>query len=314
MARRRNRGRSVNGIFLLDKPVDLSSNRALQRVKAIYDANKAGHTGSLDPLATGILPICLGEATKFSQFLLASDKHYRSTFTLGVITDTGDCEGAERHRSDASSITRDDIAAAINGFIGDISQIPSMYSALKHQGQPLYKLARQGLVVEREPRAVTVFSYEIIDFRPGVEAQVDVEVHVSKGTYVRSLAEDLGQVLGCGGHVSALRRHRAGPFEESQIMTLDELEEQSRCVGQQGLDGLLKPMDIAVGDRMAVELSGVVAGYFMLGQPVMSNQAFRNGQEGDIVRVFRDDEAFLGIGEINQDGQVAPKRLVVFDR
>jgi tRNA pseudouridine55 synthase len=189
-----------------------------------------------------------------------------------------------------------------------------MYSALKHQGQPLYKLARQGLVVEREPRAVTVYRYEIIDFRPGVEAQLDVEVHVSKGTYVRSLAEDLGRALGCGGHVSALRRHRAGPFDESQIMTLDDLEEQSRCLGQQGLDGLLKPMDIAVGDRMAVELSSVVAGYFMLGQPVMSNQAFRNGQEGDIVRVFRDDGAFLGIGEINQDGQVAPKRLVVFDR
>jgi tRNA pseudouridine55 synthase len=301
-------------MFLLDKPAGLSSNKALQRVKAIYDANKAGHTGSLDPLATGILPICLGEATKFSQFLLLSDKHYRSTFTLGVVTDTGDCDGSEVDRIDASGITRADVELAMDKFRGEIEQIPSMYSALKHQGQPLYKLARQGLVVEREPRAVTVYRYEIIDFRPGVEAQLDVEVHVSKGTYVRSLAEDLGRALGCGGHVSALRRHRAGPFDESQIMTLDDLEEQSRCLGQQGLDGLLKPMDIAVGDRMAVELSSVVAGYFMLGQPVMSNQAFRNGQEGDIVRVFRDDGAFLGIGEINQDGQVAPKRLVVFDR
>lgn len=314
MARRRNRGRSVNGMFLLDKPAGLSSNKALQRVKAIYDANKAGHTGSLDPLATGILPICLGEATKFSQFLLLSDKHYQSTFTLGVVTDTGDCDGSEVDRIDASGITRADVELAMDKFRGEIEQIPSMYSALKHQGQPLYKLVRQGLVVEREPRAVTVYRYEIIDFRPGVEAQLDVEVHVSKGTYVRSLAEDLGRALGCGGHVSALRRHRAGPFDESQIMTLDDLEEQSRCLGQQGLDGLLKPMDIAVGDRMAVELSSVVAGYFMLGQPVMSNQAFRNGQEGDIVRVFRDDGAFLGIGEINQDGQVAPKRLVVFDR
>jgi len=314
LARRRNRGRSVNGMFLLDKPAGLSSNKALQRVKAIYDANKAGHTGSLDPLATGILPICLGEATKFSQFLLLSDKHYRSTFTLGVVTDTGDCDGSEVDRIDASGITRADVELAMDKFRGEIEQIPSMYSALKHQGQPLYKLARQGLVVEREPRAVTVYRYEIIDFRPGVEAQLDVEVHVSKGTYVRSLAEDLGRALGCGGHVSALRRHRAGPFDESQIMTLDDLQEQSRCLGQQGLDGLLKPMDIAVGDRMAVELSSVVAGYFMLGQPVMSNQAFRNGQEGDIVRVFRDDGAFLGIGEINQDGQVAPKRLVVFDR
>ena len=178
MARRRNRGRSVNGIFLLNKPLGLSSNQALQRVKNLFDANKAGHTGSLDPLATGVLPICLGEATKFSQFLLDSDKHYRSTFTLGVRTETGDCDGTVRQEQDASTVTEAQIEIAIEAFRGDILQIPSMYSALKHNGQPLYKLARQGIEVEREARPVTIFKYNILGFRPGPKAELDVEVHV----------------------------------------------------------------------------------------------------------------------------------------
>jgi tRNA pseudouridine55 synthase len=313
LARRRNRGRSVNGIFLLNKPMGLSSNQALQRVKNLFDANKAGHTGSLDPLATGVLPICLGEATKFSQFLLESDKHYLSTFTLGVRTETGDCDGAIREEQDASAITEQQIELAIEAFRGDILQIPSMYSALKHNGQPLYKLARQGIEIEREPRPVTVFKYNILDFRPGPKAELDVEVHVSKGTYVRSLAEDLGNAIGCGAHVSALHRNIAGPFMDTETITLEELQKRRETVEPTDLDVLLKPMDIAVADRMAVELSAVVAGYFQLGQPVMSNQAFRNGQEGDIVRVFREGGDFLGVGEVTEEGQVAPKRLVVED-
>jgi len=298
---------------LLNKPQGLSSNQALQRVKNLFDANKAGHTGSLDPLATGVLPICLGEATKFSQFLLDSDKHYRSTFTLGVHTETGDCDGAVVQEQDTSSITEQQIELAIEAFRGHILQIPSMYSALKHNGQPLYKLARQGIEIEREPRPVTVFKYNILDFRPGSKAELDVEVHVSKGTYVRSLAEDLGNMLGCGAHVSALHRNIAGPFNDEQTITLEELQRRRETVEPTDLDELLKPMDIAVADRMAVELSAVVAGYFQLGQPVMSNQAFRNGQEGDIVRVFREGGDFLGVGEVTADGQVAPKRLVVED-
>jgi len=288
---------------LLNKPQGLSSNQALQRVKNLFDANKAGHTGSLDPLATGVLPICLGEATKFSQFLLDSDKHYRSTFTLGVHTETGDCDGAVVQEQDASSITEQQIELAIEAFRGDILQIPSMYSALKHNGQPLYKLARQGIEIEREPRPVTVFKYNILDFRPGSKAELDVEVHVSKGTYVRSLAEDLGNMLGCGAHVSALHRNIAGPFNDEQTITLEELQRRRETVEPTDLDELLKPMDIAVADRMAVELSAVVAGYFQLGQPVMSNQAFRNGQEGDIVRVFREGGDFLGVGEVTADGK-----------
>ena len=311
MARRRNRGRSVNGIFLLNKPLHLSSNQALQRVKNFFDANKAGHTGALDPLATGVLPICLGEATKFSQFLLDSDKHYRSTFTLGMATETGDCDGATRSEADASAITEEQIEAALEPFRGDIQQVPSMYSALKHNGQPLYKLARQGIEVEREARSITVHKYQILAFRPGQRAEVDVEVHVSKGTYVRSLAEDLGRALGCGAHVSALHRHIAGPFTEQDTVTLPELEKlRESCEGPE-LDYLLKPMDIAVADRMAVELSETTATYFQLGQEVMSTEAFRNGQEGDIVRVFREGGAFLGVATVTDDGKIAPKRLVV---
>ncbi|MBT4832064.1 MAG: tRNA pseudouridine(55) synthase TruB [Porticoccaceae bacterium] len=311
MARRRNRGRSVNGIFLLNKPLDRSSNQALQRVKNLFDANKAGHTGALDPLATGVLPICLGEATKFSQFLLDSDKHYRSTFVLGVATETGDCDGDTVSQADASALTQNQIESAIDAFRGEIEQIPSMYSALKHNGQPLYKLARQGIEVERDARTINVYKFEILDFRPGPQAELDVEVHVSKGTYVRTLAEDLGAALGCGAHVSALHRHIAGPFTEQESMTLPELEKLRENCEAPELDYLLKPMDIAVADRMAVELSEIVAGYFQLGQEVMSTQAFRNGQEGDIVRVFREGGAFLGVGTVTEDGKVAPKRLVV---
>lgn len=311
MARRRNRGRSVNGIFLLDKPQGLSSNQALQRVKNIFDANKAGHTGALDPLATGVLPICLGEATKFSQFLLDSDKHYLSTFTLGVSTETGDSEGAILNEQDASAITEQQVEAAIADFRGDIKQVPSMYSALKYNGQPLYKLARQGIEIEREARDITVFSYQILAYRPGPQAQLDVQLQVSKGTYVRSLAEDLGKALGCGAHVSALRRNIAGPFSDSEVITLLELQAMAENADPSDLDHLLKPMDIPVADRMAVELSETVAAYFQLGQPVMSTQAFREGQEGDIVRVFREGGAFLGVATVTDDGKIAPKRLVV---
>ena len=311
MARKRTRGRPVNGVFLLDKPLGLSSNHALQRVRRLFDANKAGHTGSLDPLATGVLPICLGEATKFSQFLLDAEKGYRSTFSLGLRTESGDVDGGEVSRIDASNITREQIEQAVETFRGDIQQVPSMYSALKHNGQPLYKLARQGIEVERAARSITIYDYKILDFRPGVIAELDVEVRCSKGTYIRSLADDLGQMLGCGAHVSALHRTLAGPFHEAETLSLAALEEMRECGEPEPLDHLLKPMDIAVADRMAVELSENVAAYFQLGQEVMSTQAFRNGQEGDIVRVFREGGAFLGVATVTEDGRIAPKRLVV---
>lgn len=310
MARRR-RGRSVNGIFLLNKPSGLSSNQALQRVRRLFNANKAGHTGALDPLATGVLPLCLGEATKFSQFLLDAEKTYRSTYTLGVTTTTGDSEGEVVSQADATDVAQAQVEALLAEFTGEIEQVPSMFSALKHQGQPLYKLARKGLEVERPSRTINVHRYQLLDFKPGSNPKVEVEVHCSKGTYIRTLAQDLGEALGCGAHVSALHRVQSGPFEESQTLTLEALEKLAADQEPTQLDHLLLPVDTAVADRMLVELDDLSAGYFQLGQSVMSNKAFRQGQEGDIVRVFRHGGTFLGIGKVTEEGKVAPKRLIV---
>lgn len=311
MGRRRKSGRSVNGVLLLNKPIGFTSNKVLQKVRWLFDANRAGHTGALDPLASGVLPLCFGEATKFSQYLLDSDKYYRSTYTFGVTTATGDSEGDIISQQDASKLTKQQIEEEIKNFQGDIDQVPSMYSALKHNGQPLYKLARQGIEIDRPARQITIFNYKIIDFRSGVHPQVDVEVHCSKGTYIRTLAEDLGATLGCGAHVSALHRFKAGPFDEQQTITLDELEKLRDQGGSEQLDQLLKPIDTPVKDYPAVEIDQTMAGYFQLGQSITLNKAFRQGQEGDIVRVFREDGAFLGIGTVTEDGKIAPKRLIV---
>ena len=313
MGRRRKSGRSVNGVLLLNKPTGLTSNKVLQKVRWIYNANRAGHTGALDPLASGVLPLCFGEATKFSQYLLDSDKYYRSTYKLGVSTTTGDSEGEIISQRDASKITRQQVEEKIKDFQGEIDQVPSMYSALKHNGQPLYKLARQGIEVDRPARQITIFDYRIIDFRSGDNPEVDVEVHCSKGTYIRSLAEDLGEALGCGAHVSALHRFKAGPFDETQTISLDQLEKLKEQGAVEQLDQLLKPVDTPVSDFSAVEFDDISARYFQLGQAITSNKAFRQGQEGDIVRVFREDGAFLGIGILTEDGKVAPKRLIVED-
>lgn len=311
MARRRNRGRPVDGVFLLDKPRGLSSNQALQRVRWLFVANKAGHTGSLDPLATGVLPICLGEATKFSQYLLDSDKCYRTTVTLGVSTTTGDAEGEVISTTSAGRVTRADVEAVLEQFRGPIEQVPPMYSALKVNGQPLYKLARQGVEIAREARQVEIFELTLEDFRPGDTAELELSVHCSKGTYIRSLAEDIGSALDCGGHVSALRRTAAGPFQEAQTLTLEGLEAVRGDGSGEALDHLLLPMDVCMDDYMAVELDAGVEWYFRRGQPVIAPQAYREGQEGDIVRVFSEAGSFLGAGEILDDGRVTPRRLVV---
>lgn len=313
MGRRRKSGRSVNGVLLLNKPIGLTSNKVLQKVRWLFDANRAGHTGALDPLASGVLPLCFGEATKFSQYLLDSDKYYRSTYTLGVSTATGDSEGEIISQQDASNITLQQVQDKIQDFQGEIDQVPSMYSALKHNGQPLYKLARQGIEIDRPARQITIFDYQIIDFRPGPNAEVDVEVHCSKGTYIRTLAEDLGSALGCGAHVSALHRFRAGPFDEQQTISLKELEKLKEQGSVEQLDQLLKPVDTPVSNYPAVEFDQIMAGYFQLGQEISANKAFHQGQEGDIVRVFREGGTFLGIGTVTEDGKVAPKRLIVED-
>lgn len=309
MARRRN-GRAVDGILVLDKPMGISSNRALQRVKHLYNAAKAGHTGSLDPLATGVLPLCLGEATKFSQYLLDADKAYLSTFVLGTVTDTGDAEGQVLEVRDASAITESDVVAALKQFEGEIEQTPSMFSAIKQNGQPLYKLARQGLEVERKPRLIVIEELQLRAFRGGDRPEMDIFMECSKGTYVRSLAEDLGRALGCGAFVSALRRTRSGPFSIEDSVAIDTLQALMDSGELPAIDALLLPADAALGGLPLVSLSESGGFYMRQGQPVMVPNAPRGG----IVRVALHSGEFLGVGEILDDGRVAPRRLIVTGR
>jgi tRNA pseudouridine55 synthase len=309
MARRR-KGRPVHGILVLNKPAGQTSNRSLQIAKRLYFAAKAGHTGSLDPLATGVLPLCFGEATKFSQYLLDSDKIYRSTFLLGVRTNSSDADGEVIETADASAITEAQVIEALKPFEGDIEQIPSMFSALKHQGQPLYKLARQGLEVERKVRAVTVFELKLEAFRPGDRPEADVYIHASKGTYVRSIAEDMGQALGCGAHVKALHRVKAGPFDESMAVSLSALEALKTDDSYQAIDALLVPMDSALTDMPEVHLAESASFYVQQGQAVR----VANAPLGGVVKMISDQGVFLGIGEMLEDGRVTPKRLVVMEQ
>jgi tRNA pseudouridine55 synthase len=300
----------VDGILVLDKPMGISSNRALQCVKHLYNAAKAGHTGSLDPLATGVLPLCLGEATKFSQYLLDADKAYQSTFVLGMATDTGDAEGQVLEVRDASAITESDVVAALKQFEGEIEQTPSMFSAIKQNGQPLYKLARQGLEVERKPRLIVIEELQLRAFRGGDKPEIDIFMECSKGTYVRSLAEDLGRALGCGAFVSALRRTRSGPFSIEDSVAIDTLQALMDSGELPAIDALLLPADAALGGLPLVSLSESGGFYMRQGQPVMVPNAPRGG----IVRVALHSGEFLGVGEILDDGRVAPRRLIVTGR
>lgn len=313
MARRQAKGRKISGVLLLNKPAGMSSNHALQQAKRLFFAAKAGHTGSLDPLATGVLPLCFGEATKFSQFLLDADKRYRTTYTLGAFTTTGDADGEKLEPVSAAHITREQVLAELESFKGEIEQVPPMYSALKHNGEPLYKLARQGIEIERKARPVTIYSIELLDFRPGEEAEVDLDIHCSKGTYVRSIAEDLGRALGCGAHVSTLHRTQAGPFDEASSVTLDQLRQERGEGLAELLDHHLLPVDAPVQSLPGMTLPDDSAYYFRQGNPIMDPQVYRIGDEGDMVRVFAENGDFLGVGLLDDEGRVAPKRLVVLD-
>ncbi len=302
MGRRgRNRGRAVNGILLLDKPLGLSSNHALQRVKRLFDARKAGHTGSLDPLADGMLPICLGDATKLSAFLLDADKYYRFRVRLGETTATGDTEGDILQRRPVDGISAEQIREVLPKFLGEIEQLPPMYSALKHQGKRLYELARQGVEVEREPRKVTIHALELgeIDL-----PEFELSVHCSKGTYVRTLAEDIGEALGCGAHVTALRRTGVGPYTGYPMHTMEALEAAAEQ-GSEALDALLLPIDTALTDWPAVKVSADMAFYLKQGQPLLVPKAPTEGW----VRVYQGDD-FLAVGQVQDDGRIAPKRLM----
>jgi tRNA pseudouridine55 synthase len=303
---RKKRGRPVDGLIILNKPAGMTSNGALQRVKRAFFAQKAGHTGALDPLATGVLPLCFGEATKCSQFLLDSDKAYRSVFTLGVTTDSSDADGEVTCEKDASSVTREQVELELAAFRGDIQQLPSMFSALKHNGQPLYKLAREGKEVARKLRDVTIFKLDLIDFRPGARAEVEVEVYCSKGTYIRSIAEDLGFALGCGAHVSVLHRIEAGPFKASDVIELDYLEALAEKQDYQALNELLLPVDAGIQDMPEVFLDADSGFYIRQGQPVTVPQLPLEG----LVRIKLDSGEFIGIGEVLDDGRLGPRRLI----
>jgi tRNA pseudouridine55 synthase len=311
MARRRPKGRNVSGILLLDKPSGISSNHALQRVKRLFYAAKAGHTGSLDPLATGLLPLCLGYTTKFSGFLLDADKYYRVRIRLGISTTTADAEGEVVAEHPTDAVTEQALREVIGRFVGEIEQLPPMYSAVKHQGQRLYKLAREGKEVERTPRRISIHSLELRSFEL---PEVELDVHCSKGTYVRTLAEDIGNALGCGGHVSALRRRGVGPYVEgdTDFVTMEAIEaildEHGDDVGARNaaLDALLLPLDSVLAHCPTVKLSADAAFYLAQGQPVMVPQAPTEG----MVRLYDVSGHFIGIGEILDDGKVQPKRLV----
>lgn len=305
MARRGRKGRSINGILLLDKPPKMTSNAALQTVKRMFNALKAGHTGSLDPLATGLLPLCFGEATKFSQFLLNADKRYLARVKLGVITDSGDADGEVIETRLVPEISDSRIEEVLARYRGEIIQVPSMFSAIKVDGQPLYKLARKGIEVERDGRAISIYELQVSD-RDSDE--FTLFVHCSKGTYVRTLVEDIGAELGCGAHVIGLRRSSAGPFVEADAVTMSELEAVQDDWSE--LDRLLLPISAAVSEWPVVELTEVTASYLRQGQPVQVSNAPTDGW----VRIFTESsdrgDAFIGVGEILGDGRVAPRRLV----
>lgn len=304
MARKR-RGRPISGVLVINKPKGVTSNAILQQMKRAFFAQKAGHTGALDPLATGVLPLCFGEATKFSQFLLDADKGYRTLVQFGVCTDSGDADGEVISTSDASALTAEQIEAQMQDLRGDIKQVPSMYSALKKDGQPLYKLARQGIEVERKARDVRIDKFELLEFDPAT-AQARFEVECSKGTYIRSLVEDLGQALGCGAHVVELDRHIAGPFKANDMQAVEVLEALREEQAFEKMDALLLPVDTAVTHLPMVEVTDAAAYYVRQGQAVMGDNLAHQG----LVRIQAESGEFLGIGEILDDGRVSPRRLV----
>ncbi len=300
-ARRHKHGRDVDGILLLDKPRGISSNDALQKAKRIFGARKAGHTGNLDVQADGLLPVCFGEATKVCRYLLDADKRYVSEFTLGARTTTGDGEGAILSTASTEGIERDAIEAALRGFVGTIEQIPPMYSAIKRNGQPLYKLARQGIEVERPKRTVHIREFTIREFS---NPRLVVDVTCSKGTYIRTLAEDLGEKLTCGAHVSALRREQVGAFQLADAWLIPELERVAE-EGIEMLDKVLLPLDTALEFMPSIALTDDAVYYVARGQPVLVPRAPTSG----LLRLYGTGDQFVGVGEILDDGRVAPRRL-----
>ena len=298
---RRRRGRLIDGILLLDKPAGISSNSAMQRVRILFEARKAGHTGNLDVPATGLLPVCLGEATKITPYLLDATKSYYARIRLGERTDTGDAAGRLIEHLPVPALTAEKVEAVMEGFVGTISQVPPMYSALKHQGERLYRLAARGETVERKPREVTIHRLQLLVCEGHI---LEIEVVCSKGTYIRTLAEDLAVALGTCGRLETLRRLQVGPFQLGDAYTLDTLTSY-RDAGLEALDRLLIPMDRAIVHLPAVSLGEDSAFYLRRGQAVRVA-----GAGTGPVRLYDAGQAFLGVGEMLGDGRVAPRRLL----
>ncbi|HDR1025260.1 tRNA pseudouridine(55) synthase TruB [Pasteurella multocida] len=304
MAKPRKRGRDIDGVFLLDKPQGMSSNDIMQKVKRVFQANKAGHTGALDPLATGMLPICLGEATKFSQFLLDADKRYQVTAKLGERTDTSDAEGQVVETRDVQ-VDVQDILAALPHFRGNLMQVPTMFSALKHQGKPLYEYARAGITVEREARPITIFDLQFIAYDA---PYLTLEVHCSKGTYIRTLVDDLGEYLGCGAHVTVLRRTAVANYPVEAMMDWDTLQVLAAQQDLALLDQHLLPTDSAVSALPALHLNQEQSKAISFGQRVkFDNPTQLTGQ----VRLFSDTQQFLGVALVDEHNVIRPQRLMI---
>lgn len=303
MSRPRQRGRDIHGVFLLDKPQGMSSNDVLQKVKRLFQANKAGHTGALDPLATGMLPICLGEATKFSQFLLDSDKRYLVTAKLGERTDTSDAEGLVVETKEVN-VAEADILANLDQFRGNILQVPTMFSALKHHGKPLYEYARAGVTVERAARPITIFELNFIEYNAPF---LTLEVHCSKGTYIRTLIDDLGAVLGCGAHVTMLRRTAVAHYPIDKMMSYTELQKLVENQPLVELDKHLLAVDTAVSSLANIYLTEQQTKAVGFGQRVR----FDNSDKiYGLVRLYSDDKQFLGVAEITHDNIIRPSRMI----
>lgn len=286
--------RPVHGIILLDKPLGLSSNQALQRVKYLFHAEKAGHTGSLDPLATGMLPLCLADATKFSQYMLDADKTYLTTARLGQVTTTGDSEGEILKERAVPPLDEAILKTCINTFLGEQYQVPPMFSALKHQGKPLYELARQGINIEREPRKIMLYDLALITF---TKDSFELRVKCSKGTYIRTLVEDIGEKLGCGAHVIELRRESIAGLESYPLQSIADIEAAANK------DDLLLPVDLGLKHYPIVELNSEDCLKIQHGQAIH----FKAGDIG-LVRLYTTDKKFIGLGEFVA-GFIKPKRL-----
>ena len=306
------KGNDVDGILLLDKPFGRSSNSALQKIRYLFNAKKAGHTGSLDPLATGVLPICFGQASKVSAYLLDSDKRYIFTAQLGETTTTGDKEGDVLQTRDVTPFTAQQLETVLEKFRGEIEQIPPMHSALKHNGQPLYKLARQGIEIERKVRKVTIHELRLLDKTADT---ITVEAKCSKGTYIRTLAQDIGEALGFGAHLSLLRRTEVSPFDCSKLYTIEDIEALSENLSKNNtesseLEATLLPIDSALVKLPSMILTNAESDRVKTGLKISRNDI----PESDMIKMYLENGEFIGIGRCsyNEHGenQLAPKRMM----